>query len=76
MKDDTNISGEANPKPFQTTGLKIVSGKSWRDQLDDRETAKIDHAICYSENFSSAGISGHSDLLLLAKLVRLLDQGG
>lgn len=36
--------------------------------LDDREIAKIYHALSYKNDFSNAGVSGHTDYLLLAKL--------
>lgn len=75
MSNEGEFSGEVNPERVRTDKLSIVKrSSSWRDQLDDRETAKIDHATCYAEQFSAAGIAGHSDLLLIAKLTRLLDQ--
>lgn len=37
-------------------------------ELDDREMAKIFHALIYKKEFSNAGVSGHSDYLLLAKI--------
>lgn len=40
--------------------------------LDERERAQIAHAIDYADKHSKAGVPGHGQFLLLAKLARAL----
>ena len=42
-------------------------------ELTDRESAQIDHALDYAENFSQAGVPGASQFMLIAKLARALN---
>ena len=51
-----------------------VEQQKWFAELDGREQAKIHHALNYALNYKDAGISGHSDLILLAKLAALLTE--
>lgn len=43
------------------------------ETLDERELAQVRHAEHYAEHFSAAGIPGHSQLLLIAKLARMVE---
>lgn len=43
-----------------------------RQQLDDREFLQIKHAFYYNEAFKGAGIPGHEQFILLAKLAKAL----
>lgn len=38
--------------------------------LDERERAQVNHAFDYADNHSAAGVPGHGQFLLLAKLAR------
>lgn len=40
--------------------------------LNEREVAQLRHALHYSKNFSSAGVSGSGSFILLAKLSNAL----
>lgn len=40
--------------------------------LDERETLSLRHALHFSKNFSSAGVPGTTQFLLLAKLASVL----
>lgn len=53
---------------------KIDFTQEWFTQLDEREQAKIRHAINYEYYHKGAGIAGHSDFLLLAKLAYKLTE--
>jgi len=46
----------------------------WRDQFDRRELGQLDHAVMYAEHFTHAGIPGHGQFVLIAKLVKLLEE--
>lgn len=43
--------------------------------LDDRERVQIEHALKYTDEYSSAGAPGHGQFLLIAKLARALGIG-
>ena len=45
----------------------------WYEELDVRERAQVDHARSYAKDFNSAGVPGHSQHMLIAKLAKLLD---
>ena len=51
---------------------KIEHG-AWYDVLDPRQKATVDHALSYAENYSHAGVPGHSAHLLIVKLASILD---
>lgn len=57
------------PKP------EIISASppAWRQQLDTREAAQVTHATEYATKHHIAGIVGHGQVLLIAKLAALLD---
>lgn len=48
--------------------------KPWIEALDPRDLVQIKHAVVYAEQYSNAGAPGHSQFMLIAKLVRLLDE--
>lgn len=48
--------------------------ENWRDQFTSRELDQLDHAINYEERWSSAGVPGHSQFMIIAKLVKLLEE--
>lgn len=41
--------------------------------LTDREQEQVDHALHYREYFSEAGIPGHTQIMLIAKLFGVLE---
>lgn len=43
-----------------------------RPELDIREWAQVRHALNYAEEHAAAGIAGHGQVLLLAKLANAL----
>jgi hypothetical protein len=45
----------------------------WYEELDARERVQVDHARSYAKAFSIAGVPGHSQHMLIAKLAKLLD---
>jgi len=45
----------------------------WYEELDARERVQVNHARSYAKNFNSAGVPGHSQHMLIAKLAKLLD---
>ncbi len=45
----------------------------WMRALDARELAQVYHALAYAKDFASAGVPGHSQHMLIAKLAGLLD---
>lgn len=38
--------------------------------LDERERAQVNHAMDYTDNHSAAGVPGHGQFLLIAKLAK------
>lgn len=42
----------------------------WWKGLDARELAQVDHALDYAERFANAGVPGHGQFILIAKLAR------
>lgn len=46
----------------------------WRDHCTERELKEIDFATVYAEQFAH-GTTGHNQLMIIAKLAGLLDQG-
>jgi hypothetical protein len=44
----------------------------WTQLLDARELDQVRHAMAYADDYASAGVPGHSQFMLIAKLVRLL----
>ncbi len=45
----------------------------WMRGLDPRELAQVYHAISYAKDYAHAGVPGHSQHMLIAKLAKLLD---
>lgn len=46
----------------------------WWKELDARELAQVDHALDYAERFSGAGVPGHGQFILIAKLARQIQE--
>lgn len=46
----------------------------WIEGLDPREQAQIRHATNYADNHADAGVPGHGQFMLIAKLAKLLDE--
>ena len=46
----------------------------WMRALEPRELAQVYHALAYAKDFSAAGVPGHSQHMLIAKLAGLLDK--
>lgn len=46
----------------------------WRNLLDERQRKQVDFATLYADEFNH-GTTGHSDLVLIALLAKLLDRG-
>lgn len=47
---------------------------NWMRALDPRELAQVYHALAYAQDFASAGVPGHSQHMLIAKLATMLDE--
>ncbi len=47
---------------------------NWTDELTDRERAQVRHATLYSTGCADAGVPGHGQFMLIAKLVEMLDR--
>lgn len=45
----------------------------WWQELDAREAAQVQHAVDYAERFKQAGVPGHGQFILIAKLYRQLE---
>lgn len=45
----------------------------WWQQLDAREAAQVQHAVDYAERYKQAGVPGHGQFILIAKLYRQLE---
>ena len=48
--------------------------KPWIEALEPRDLAQIKHAVADAELHSGAGVAGHSQFMLIAKLVHLIDE--
>ena len=48
----------------------------WMRGLEPRELAQVYHALAYAKDFSAAGVPGHSQHMLVAKLAGMLDTTG
>lgn len=46
----------------------------WFDTLLFREQVQIRHATDYAENHADAGVPGHGQFILIAKLTKLLEE--
>lgn len=46
----------------------------WWQHIDARERAQIDHALEYADRFKEAGVPGHGQFILIAKLVRQIQE--
>jgi len=46
----------------------------WFYQLSDREKLSVQHAVDYSNQYAESHITGHSQFMLIAKLVELLNE--
>lgn len=47
---------------------------NWMRALDPRELAQVYHALAYAKDFANAGVPGHSQHMLIAKLAKMLDE--
>lgn len=47
--------------------------KHWFFELDPREQAQVQHATEYASQHAAAGVPGHGQFLLIAKLVGLVE---
>lgn len=65
-------SWEALEEHQRTVWRVIANGALPELKLDDRESEQIAHALDYAENHSKAGVPGHGQFLLVAKLARAL----
>lgn len=45
----------------------------WMADLDERENTQIAHARAYAREWSHAGVPGHGQFMLIAKLAAKLD---
>lgn len=62
MEDNTPVHSETpNPPP------------QWMADLSEREQMQILHAREYARKWGDAGIPGHSQLLIMARLAKKLD---
>lgn len=46
----------------------------WLFQLDQRERVQVMHALNYKGEYEGAGVPGHSQFVLIAKLARMLNE--
>jgi hypothetical protein len=72
MSTGPQMSGHLSTVPG-TTGHQM-SEFIWRDQFDKREKGQLDHAVTYAEFFKDAGVPGHGQFILIAKLIKLLEE--
>jgi hypothetical protein len=47
--------------------------RNWIADLSPREQAQVVHATAYARNFDDAGVPGHGQFILIAKLAAKLD---
>lgn len=52
---------------------KGVAPAQWKADLSVREQVQIAHAKAYALTWSDAGVSGHGQFILIAKLAKKLD---
>lgn len=45
----------------------------WKGDLSVREQVQIAHAVTYAQQWSDAGVPGHGQFVLIAKLAKKLD---
>ena len=50
----------------------ITTFGSYKDLFNDRERLQMEHAASYANKWSDAGVPGHGQFVLIAKLARLL----
>jgi hypothetical protein len=48
--------------------------RHWTNELDTRELAQVQHATAYQAAYSAAGVPGHGQFMLIAKLTTMLDR--
>ncbi len=58
---------------IQREGQPMEHAPDWMRDLEPRELAQVYHALAYAKDFSAAGVPGHSQHMLIAKLAGLLD---
>ena len=46
----------------------------WTKKLDSREWSQVLHAQAYVRNHIGAGVPGHGQFVLIAKLAQMLDE--
>ena len=68
---------EKIPELFQMAGLGASGGTqrtpAWYAALAPRDQEQVKHARDYTLSYAAAGVPGHSQFLLIAKLADLLD---
>ena len=52
---------------------KQIPPPQWMADLDARENVQIAHAREYARKWSSAGVPGHGQFMLIARLAKKLD---
>lgn len=68
--DGRQYSGEHT---IAVTTARSSTAPAWWEQLDAREAAQVQHAVDYTERFKQAGVPGHGQFILIAKLARQLE---
>lgn len=53
---------------------KRANAPAWATDLSAREWAQIEHARTYAFMFDDAGVPGHGQFLLIAKLAKKLNE--
>lgn len=78
--DWKNFQGNAMPAWKDLTDVVRGHWQAVADQfeyfdleLTDREALQVEHAQMYAENFPDAGVPGHVQFMLIAKLARALN---
>jgi hypothetical protein len=51
----------------------VAKPPQWRGDLSMREQAQIAHARAYTRSWQEAGVPGHGQFVLIAKLAKKLD---
>lgn len=46
----------------------------WTDLLSERDRKTVQHATVYSDHYFEAGVPGHNQFMLIAKLAEMLNR--
>jgi hypothetical protein len=60
------------PEKIKTAWIEAIKTTPTYVDLDARERMQVEHALAYSKNYPEAGVPGHSQFMLLAKLAKAL----